>query len=432
MPSKRIAPKTKAGHKRAAAATHSAAADTKHADAADTKHTDAATKRATGTGTAVGKSKPPSRYAHPNFSDPTDPAGKQKSTEWKKSQTGPVPPTKNNGVINLVDIIGDGVSEIQQLGEIRFHAVGDSGVNHAEEAEQVADDMATDYSPNAGALNPAFLFHLGDVLYGPDKENHYGERFYRPYRNYPGKILAIPGNHDGESKNAADVPSLNAFIANFCAATAAVPPQASGSGIYRETMTQPGVYWLLETPFLRIIGLYSNRIEDIGFLEGDGGKDNSQLAWLTNTLKSIAGNATKKALIIATHHPPYSRSGHPSSTEMCQDIDAACKAANLWPDAFLSGHAHNYQRYTRRIGGKQIPYIVAGTGGMPPQAVPEALGQPADQQTTYDAALASYGSLYVSVSEQRMRFEFWRLGDTHSDPFDPFTIDLKTGLLTRG
>jgi Calcineurin-like phosphoesterase len=377
------------------------------------------------------------RYAHPFYSatqkaggDPA--AGKKNLTEWSKSQLGPIPAMDGSGVIELETIIGsDAVKEIEQLGEIRFHALGDSGVGHADEAEQVADDMATDYQPDAGALNPAFLFHLGDVIYGPDKENHYGERFYRPYRNYPGKILAIAGNHDGEAKNKADQPSLSAFLANFCTKAAVVPQQAAGSGIYRETMTEPCVYWLLETPFLRIIGLYSNLLEELGFLEGDRGKDNSQLDWLTKTLKSIA-NGPKKALIIATHHPPYSKSGHAGSTEMSQSIDAACAATQVTPDAFLSAHAHNYQRYTRRINGKQVPYLVVGTGGMPTQAVHDALGQPADQQTTYDAALASLGSLYVSASAQRLRFEFWRLGNAHTDPFDPFTIDLGTHLLTRG
>ncbi len=36
--------------------------------------------------------------------------------------------------------------------------------------------------------------------------------------------------------------------------TATVPPRASTSGIYRETMTQPGVYWMLDAPFVRICG----------------------------------------------------------------------------------------------------------------------------------------------------------------------------------
>src|SRR5690242_18850390 len=161
--------------------------------------------------------------------------------------------------MTLAEFIGaPGVAEIQNAGEIRFHASGDSGVGSAHVAELVGDDMATDYTPAGGAANPAFLFHLGDVIYGTDKEPHYTDRFYRPYRHYPGKIIAIPGNHDGESKSAADNPSLNAFIGNFCATSAAVPEQAAGSGIFRETMTQPGVYWMLDAPFARIIGLYSN------------------------------------------------------------------------------------------------------------------------------------------------------------------------------
>jgi hypothetical protein len=61
-----------------------------------------------------------------------------------------------------------------------------------------------------------------------------------------------------KTKSAADKPSLKAFLANFCVKTPAVPEQAAGSGAYRETMTQPGVYWVLDAPFIRIIGLYSN------------------------------------------------------------------------------------------------------------------------------------------------------------------------------
>jgi hypothetical protein len=379
------------------------------------------------------------RYAHPFFLPVPHTArqpikGHTRITDWSKGQLGPIPPVVNNGIMGLADVIGaDGVREIEQLGEIRFHALGDSGVGHADEAEKVAEEMATDYKADAGALNPAFLFHVGDVIYGPDKDNHYGERFYRPYRHYPGKIIAIPGNHDGESKSPSDSPSLKAFRANFCASSAQVPQQAAGSGIYRETMTQPGVFWLLDAPFLRIIGLYSNLLENPGFLEGNGGNDRSQLDWLEATLKSVA-QETKKALVIATHHPPYSQSGHSGSTEMSQSIDAACNAAQVFPDAFLSAHAHNYQRYTRRIGGKQVPYIVVGTGGMPPKKVPDATGQPADatHETTYDAAIASLGYLFVSASALQLKFEFWPLGSTHTQPFDPFSVDLATHMVTRG
>jgi Calcineurin-like phosphoesterase len=380
------------------------------------------------------------RFAHPFFV-PAPPADRQpvnglkRMTDWSKLHLGPLPPLARGGKMVLSEIIGAaGAKEIQALGEIRFHALGDTGVGTAHEAQQVADEMATDFKPSAGGLNPAFLFHLGDVIYGNDKENHYGERFYSPYKRYPGKILAIPGNHDGEVKAPADDPSLSAFRANFCAANAAVPPQASGSGIYRETMTQPGVYWFLDAPFVQIIGLYSNLLESPGHIQATtGGKnDTSQLDWLAKTLASIGKAKQKKALVIATHHPPYSQSGHAGSPEMTQSIDDVCTAAGVWPDLFLSAHAHNYQRYTRRIGGKQIVYIVVGTGGMPHQAVKAATGQPADasHQVTYDAAISAYGYLFVTASAKQITVQFWQLGDQHNEPFDPLTIDLATHTVT--
>src|SRR3954447_21823093 len=269
------------------------------------------------------------RYAHPFFlpapdseREPFD--GQLRITDWSKKQLGPIPSVRSGGRMNLSDVIGKaGSREIETQGEIRFHVLGDSGVGQASAAKTVADDMATDYKPGAGALNPAFLFHLGDVIYGNDKASHYGERFYSPYKHYPGKIIAIPGNHDGEAQSKRDEPSLQAFRDNFCTTKAVVPKQAAKSGIYRETMTEPGVYWLLETPFVRIIGLYSNWLENPGHLEGitKDKADLSQLEWLEDTLTSLSKSHDKKGLIMATHHPPYSKSGHSGSPEMNGSID---------------------------------------------------------------------------------------------------------------
>jgi hypothetical protein len=33
------------------------------------------------------------------------------------------------------------------------------------------------------------------------------------------------------------------------------------------------------------------------------------------------------------------------------------------PDAVLSGHVHDCQRYSRDLGGVSVPYIVSGNGG---------------------------------------------------------------------
>jgi hypothetical protein len=392
--------------------------------------------------TSVAAQKPHSvsRFAHPFFGQTGDQqqlvaAAQTGLTDFHLSQLGRIPKVKGDSSMTLDGIIGaSATQEIEQLGEIRFHALGDSGVNHATDAELVAEDMTTDFKASAGGLNPAFLFHLGDIVYGPGKESHYGERFYTPYKRYPGKIIAIPGNHDGEVKTLEDDPSLSAFLAHFCADHATVPPQASESGIFRENMTQPGVYWLLDAPFLRIIGLYSNKLENPGFLQGkkdNGDADTAQLDWLKVTLTKIAKNKAKKALLIATHHPPFSQSGHSGSTDMLQSIDEICKSTGVFPDAFFSAHAHNYQRYTRRIGGKQIPHYVLGTGGISTQRTPAATGQPADQsnQTTYDAALQAMGYLFVTVSATQFKTEFWQKGQEHTKPFDALTVDLTTHLL---
>jgi len=379
--------------------------------------------------------KPVGRYALPSFGHsaaeaPASAAESADRANWQKGQLGPVPPVQGDGIIQLESIIGAAaVAEIEQIQELRFQSVGDSGVGHAEDAEEVANEMATDFKAGSDALNPAFLFHLGDVIYGPNKTEHYGERFYRPYKNYPGKILAIPGNHDGEAKSAADEPSLKAFQENFCALEPTVPEQAKGSGIFRETMTLPGVYWMLDAPYARIVALYSNRLENQGYLEGKsstGAADTAQRTWLEATLKKIVAMAEKKALIIAAHHPPYSLASHPSSPAMTQEIDEACQAAGLWPDAFLSGHAHNYQFHLRRTGNKQIPYFVAGTGGIQTQRVPPATGQPTDgaTQVTYEKAVASLGYLFVTVTPKELKVEFWQLGDEHVKPFNAVTVDL--------
>jgi 3',5'-cyclic AMP phosphodiesterase CpdA len=125
---------------------------------------------------------------------------------------------------------------------------------------------------------------------------------------------------------------------------------------YRETMTQPYVYWTLECPFATIIGLYSN-VD--GSLDGRG--TNEQQRWLEGQLTAAP---TDKCLILAVHHPPYSLDAdHGGSPAIVAALERAAKVSGRWPDAVFSGHVHNYQRFTRTIGDSQIPFLVAGAGG---------------------------------------------------------------------
>jgi hypothetical protein len=147
--------------------------------------------------------------------------------------------------------------------------------------------------------------------------------------------------------------------------------------------------------------------EDFGILGADE-HDTHQQEWLLRSLKSIADNrqnGTRNALVIATHHPPYSQGlsesgqGHPGSPEMLAQLDAPCKEVGIWPDMVLSGHSHNYQRSMRTVtvadGRKKvvIPYLIAGTGGIGSQPVPFNIGNmDANQTVTYANALGSVGS----------------------------------------
>ena len=138
---------------------------------------------------------------------------------------------------------------------LAFHAVGDSGgVQDPNPQLHVANAMTADL---ANAPAPSFFYHLGDVVYFNGDESQYGPQFYEPYAHYNLPIFAIPGNHDGDNSDDPSVPSLTAFVQNFCSTTPHLDPQAQESN--RDTMDQPNVYWTLDAaPFLTIIGLYTN------------------------------------------------------------------------------------------------------------------------------------------------------------------------------
>jgi hypothetical protein len=147
--------------------------------------------------------------------------------------------------MTLADVIGtQGSKGIENSGALRLHAVGDTGRSANSPQGDVAQAMQADFDVSKPAGSPAFFLHLGEVIYGPNKDQQYRPEFYEPYMHYPGKIIAIAGNHDGEVFPQTDPKTLNAFLANFCAPSQKVPPIAGT--IYRETMNQPGVYWLLD------------------------------------------------------------------------------------------------------------------------------------------------------------------------------------------
>lgn len=203
-------------------------------------------------------------------------------------------------------------------------------------------------SPWGGTL---FSYIVGDIVYYNGERGHYRAQFYEPYAGYGPPILAIPGNHDGSlDDDTVDGPrpyaSLDGFIANFCAPRRG--EAADAGDLCAQTMDQPNVYWTLEAPWLRIVGLYTN-VPEGGVVEP------RQREWF---LAQMARPRGDKHLIVALHQPVFSAdAAHGGSPDMLDLIHEPAKRAGC--RLVISGHVHNYQRF--HYDG--LTYLVIGAGG---------------------------------------------------------------------
>jgi hypothetical protein len=162
--------------------------------------------------------------------------------------------------LTLADALGKKGSDIEnaitRAGQIVFHSLGDTGnTKGPHDMELVADKMVSDYNETDPRAVPSFLYHLGDVVYSFGEAQYYYDQFYDPFRDYPAPIFAVPGNHDGMVAPNSPAETLAAFLENFC--TSGQPPHRTpeSGGLARTAQVQPGVYFTLEAPFVRILGL---------------------------------------------------------------------------------------------------------------------------------------------------------------------------------
>lgn len=318
---------------------------------------------------------------------------------------------------------------IQASGQLVFHIVGDTGgVKAPQSQEIVMMHMDNDLDVTDATARPAFFYHLGDVVYYYGQASEYYSQFYEPNIHYAAPIFAIPGNHDGDVLGTS-VPSLAAFVENFCASEPHLTAEAGDSG--RDAMTQPNVYWTLETPFITFVGLYTNVPEG-------GWVDANQIAWLESELTSAPQD---KALIVAMHHPIYSADiYHSGSTYMGQLLDQAIQTTHRVPDAVFAGHVHNYQRFTRAFQDRDVPYVVAGAGGywnlhymQKPQGVAIQTPYPMpDMGVTLESYCDNrHGYMRMEVTAQTLKGEYFsvpRPQESWNGPaqlVDSFTLDLK-------
>lgn len=223
---------------------------------------------------------------------------------------------------------------------------------------------------------------VSDVIYPAGGVDTYENHHHRAYRDYPGPIYGLPGNHDWYD-------DLLGFMAVFCGQPPdGGPPRVAGPGpVWRRALrsllwrrapratqadvdalrreyrphpdqqaTQPGPYCAIDAGPVRLV------LIDTGL---HGGIDADQADWL----RAVSyGDDRPKILLTGKPLLTYGayqpcpvrdpRDGGPRSVdEIVTDPDARYLAV-------IGGDDHNYQRYPVDLGdGRTLLYLVAGGSG---------------------------------------------------------------------
>ncbi|HEY4341486.1 MAG TPA: DUF2278 family protein [Steroidobacteraceae bacterium] len=359
-------------------------------------------------------------------------------SQSKGHTRGPVPIPREDPLMELASVIGTnppGYLDSNGTETLAFDIIGDSGAPSQSKLAGYESKVADLLTRDAALSPPAFMYHVGDVVYFYGERAYYYSQFYDPFRSYPAPIFAIPGNHDGVIYESTQV-SLADFQSAFCAQT---PGRWPGSaGILRSTMTQPGVYFTLNHPLLSIIGLYSNCGESMGWL------DEPQLTFLYKELmrlKALRRNGLP-AVIMAIHHFPRWFPDQSKPDPNSKALDAVYAKAGFWPDAVICGHAHLYQRVVRQGAGpngkQDIPYVMSGAGGYgitPAEEVGKSYMQKIGAQgegSPLGAVVNESGYVRANVTKPRtghptLRFDYRSVKPKSSQPDDTCLLNLSSG-----
>lgn len=276
-------------------------------------------------------------------------------------------------------VVEDFTLERPELRDFSFMLLGDAGEGDVSQYATVPAFL----SASAGT---EFAMIASDVVYPAGDVNQYIGKFFVPYAPYPQPIYAVPGNHDW-------LDGLAGFMRHFCAAETPGelfrPPKRAryartamlvhrllwrrAEAVRADTLTeaealrgeasrrgpqQPNMYFCIDTPQLRIIGI------DVGVL---GRLDYDQGEWL----KRVAASSKPKLLV--SGKPIFSGADFSPRRILAPEGSEAASAGLLWNVvkdpannfvAMVAGDIHHYQRHTVKLeDGRVLPCVLTGGGG---------------------------------------------------------------------
>jgi hypothetical protein len=219
------------------------------------------------------------------------------------------------------------------------------------------------------AANPAFVLHVGDVIYPKGQQQHYEMGFFRPFaealRHAP--VYVVLGNHD-----LMDADGRQA-LANFRL------PRSETTGDSR-------CYSLVWGP-VRVV-VFDPGTGELGPVDAD----HPAIQHLDRELSS----ASEPWLIAASHYPIRSASRQSDRDDLVEHVEPLLRKYGV--DLYFSGHDHTYQRYGDGRDGSVGPVqIVTGGGGKSLYSLRE------DPRLSF--ALSAYHWCRIRVEGRRLRLE---------------------------
>ncbi len=183
--------------------------------------------------------------------------------------------------------------------------------------------------------NPAFVIHLGDLVFQGDDHCHWQDfnKFAKDIykKNIP--ILPVLGNHDYYGNNQA---ALENYFSHF--------PDLNNKKYYSRRFLYLGLI-LLDSNFDKM-----NKDEII-----------QQNNWYQENLNKFEKDSTIKMILVAFHHPPYTNSKIVNDDLQVHNYFVKPSLNLSKVKLFFSGHCHSYEHFKNT----DRHFIVSGGGGGP-------------------------------------------------------------------
>ena len=218
---------------------------------------------------------------------------------------------------------------------------------------------------------PAFVVHLGDMVEAGTEGNwEYFDHLVSPLTARQIPIFPVLGNHDygGDPEKA-----LQLARQHF--------PQLGPTGWYARRHRGLGLVWL-----------DSN---------ATGAAAHDQAVWFSQMLVAFEHDEATRAVIVFTHHPPYTNGKHRCGDDYVREqllptFQRASKAV-----ALMSGHVHGYERF--QVNDKT--FVVTGGGGGPRVSYHLARkDEPPPAYVTADGRPRAFNYVVMYRLEERLEF----------------------------